>query len=160
MRQRSERHVPAPTGSPGPKFLGGRCRGAEARRGNAVGVGPRHRPRRAPRHPPGGVMTTRIHFWLIALALLSFGCNRGAKPAIATGPSSPPGWEVRYNATIALARRGSERVKDEQVWENLQEMLDEEQQLRNSRRKLKDGAEVPDEAGAPVTLIPAPPPTY
>ncbi len=100
-------------------------------------------------------MTSRCHFWLVALALLGFGCNRGAKPAVASGPSSPPGWEVRYNATIALARRGSERIKDEQVWENLQEMLDEEQQLRNSRRKVKDGAEVPDEAGARITVITA-----
>ena len=65
-----------------------------------------------------------------------------------TGPPSKAGWEVRYNATVALARRGSDKIKDEQVWENLLEMLDEEQQLRNFHRELKDKSEVPDEAGA------------
>ena len=96
-------------------------------------------------------------FWLAALVLTTFaiGCNRGSKPAAVTGPASRPGWAVRYNATVALARRGSEKVEDEQVWENLQEMLDEDQQLRNSRRKLKEGTEVADEAAARITVITA-----
>ena len=85
----------------------------------------------------------------------STGCNRGSAPQPVSGSPSAPGWEVRYNATLALVRRGSDRVKDEQVWENLNEMLDEEQQLRNFRIKNKDGSEVSDEPAARMTVISA-----
>src|SRR5688572_29917259 len=40
---------------------------------------------------------------------------------------SAPGWEVRYNAVQAQARRGSPHVR----WDVMREMLDEGQQLRN-----------------------------
>jgi hypothetical protein len=86
-------------------------------------------------------------FFLLALA----GCNRGAPQKI-SGPPSRDGWAVRYNATLALARRGSDRVKDGHVWENLLEMLDEEQQLRNFRVKDTDYS---DEASARMTVISA-----
>ena len=92
---------------------------------------------------------------VFVLVGLTVGCNRGAKSAAVTGPPSPPGWEVRYNATVALARRGSDKVKEEHVWDNLVEMLDEEQQFRNFRRSLKDKTEVTDEAKAWLTVITA-----
>jgi hypothetical protein len=93
--------------------------------------------------------------FVVLLAALA-GCNRGAAPQPVTGNPSAPGWEVRYNATLALARRGSDQVKkNEQVWENLNEMLDEEQQLRNFRIKSKDGSEVSDEPAARMTVISA-----
>ena len=60
-----------------------------------------------------------------------------------------PGLEVRYNATVALARRGSAKVR----LSMLKEMLDEETLRDNFRRKQKDGTEVPDEATATQTLI-------
>lgn len=89
---------------------------------------------------------------LIAL----IGCNRGGKaPSEVTGPSSPPGFEVRYNAVIALARRGSDKIKDERAWETLQEMLDEDQQLRNFKHELPDKQKVSDPGAAHVTLITA-----
>jgi hypothetical protein len=94
---------------------------------------------------------------LIVFALLFLaGCNRGGSvPVVVTGPKSPPGWEVRYNATVALARRGSDKVKDEGVWDNLTEMLDEEQQLRNFRRETKEGKEVSEAGAAHLTVITA-----
>lgn len=87
---------------------------------------------------------------LIALV----GCNRGGKmPSEVTGPSSRPGFEVRYNAVIALARRGSDKIKDEQAWETFKEMLDEDQQLRNFKHELPDKQKVADPGAAHLTLI-------
>src|SRR5262245_3206461 len=99
----------------------------------------------------------KSHLRLCALALLLLaGCNRGgAVPVVVTGPKSPAGWEVRYNATVALARRGSDKVKDEGVWDNLTEMLDEEQQLRNFRRATADGKAVSGAGAAHLTVITA-----
>jgi hypothetical protein len=62
---------------------------------------------------------------------------------------SPKGWQIRYNAAIALAVKGSKKVP----FRELTEMLDENKQLKNFRVKLKDGRDVPDEAGARKTLI-------
>jgi hypothetical protein len=82
------------------------------------------------------------------------GCRRPvAGSAVPSGPKSSPGWEVRYNAALALARRGSDKVKDPAVWDTLLEMLDEQQQLNNFRAQLRDGREVPDESAARVTVI-------
>ncbi|HLW64142.1 MAG TPA: hypothetical protein VKS79_02405 [Gemmataceae bacterium] len=98
---------------------------------------------------------TLLPILLLTLAAVA-GCNRGAAPQPVTGNPSAPGWEIRYNATLALARRGSDEVKkNEQVWENLNEMLDEQQQLRNFRIKNKDGSEVSDEPAARMTVISA-----
>jgi hypothetical protein len=56
-----------------------------------------------------------------------------------------PGLRIRYNAAVALARRGSARAPVEL----LKEMLDEAKQLDESRiRFRKDGREVADEATA------------
>src|SRR5262249_7265624 len=60
-----------------------------------------------------------------------------------------PGLKVRYNATIALARRGSPRVS----LPMLKEMLDESAQMDNFRRKLTNGKEVADEALARQTVV-------
>ncbi len=62
---------------------------------------------------------------------------------------SAPGWEVRYNAAIALARRGSTHVP----FDLLAEMLDEDRQMKNFRARLQDGREVPDEAAARRTVL-------
>jgi hypothetical protein len=63
-------------------------------------------------------------------------------------PSSP-GWDTRYNATLALARRGSDAVR----LDILAEMLDENRQFRNFRTRLKDGREVADVAAAQQTIL-------
>src|SRR5947209_1182208 len=39
------------------------------------------------------------------------GLSWGALYQLAEALPSPPGWEVRYNATVALARRGSPAVR-------------------------------------------------
>jgi hypothetical protein len=59
-----------------------------------------------------------------------------------------PVLEVRYNAAVALARRGSDRAR----LDLLGEMLDEQRQRQNFRLKGKDGADKPDEATAQTTV--------
>jgi hypothetical protein len=100
-------------------------------------------------------------------------------PLVAPGPASGPGFEVRYNAVIALAQRGSPRAvqpSPQAVAESvglaaplpalvvlhgddrlaiLREMLDEEWQLRNFRVKLQDGREAADEVAARTTVVSA-----
>jgi predicted AAA+ superfamily ATPase len=88
---------------------------------------------------------------LLSLALL--GCNRGKPPSEVTGPASKPGFTVRYNAVVALARRGSDRIKEDSAWETLQEMLDEDRQLRNFKHELPDKKQVADPGKAHATLI-------
>lgn len=90
------------------------------------------------------------------IMILVAGCQRPAAPsppAAASGPKSPAGWEVRYNAVLALLRRGSTEVTQADVWDTVVEMLDEDQQLRNFRTKDDDGREVLDENGARTTVI-------
>jgi hypothetical protein len=73
--------------------------------------------------------------------------------ALAQSPDSAedrtPVLEVRYNAAVALARRGSDRAR----LDLLDEMLDPERQLQNFRLKGKDGADRPDEATARTTVV-------
>jgi len=89
----------------------------------------------------------------VCFAVLT-GCQKAAAPvASPTGRASRAGWEIRYNAVTALARRGSDRVKDHM--EVLAEMLDEDQQLLNFRTQLKDGRDVPDEQAARSTVVSA-----
>ncbi|MBM3995235.1 MAG: hypothetical protein FJ303_13940 [Planctomycetes bacterium] len=64
---------------------------------------------------------------------------------------SASGWEVRYNAATALARRGSDKVP----WVILREMLDEKQQMRNYRARNADGNDVYDEAAARANMLSA-----
>ena len=90
------------------------------------------------------------------LLALAAGCQRPTGPAPApSGPQSPSGWQVRYNAVLSLARRGSPHVQDPEIWDTLREMLDEDQQLRNFRARLSDGREVPDQTAARLTVIDA-----
>lgn len=72
-------------------------------------------------------------------------------PAAIAARESEPGWQVRYNAAVTLARRGSDHVP----WKLIREMLDEGQQLKNYPVPLADGREVPDEAAARATVITA-----
>jgi hypothetical protein len=63
-------------------------------------------------------------------------------------PPSAPGWEIRYNAALALARRGSKDTP----WPIIHEMLDEGRQLRNFQVKLQSGSVVPDAEAALRTV--------
>src|SRR4051794_28538768 len=67
------------------------------------------------------------------------------------GGHSAPGWELRHNATLALAQRGSWKVR----LGLLEEMLDEDQLRRNSRTKLSDGREVHNEGAVQETVVAA-----
>jgi hypothetical protein len=73
-------------------------------------------------------------------------------PALAEMPKvlpSGPGWEIRYNATLGLARRGSKHLP----LKNVREMLDESQQMRNFRAPMEGGGSVPDEVAARRTIL-------
>lgn len=60
---------------------------------------------------------------------------------------SAPGWEIRYNAAAALARRGSPKTP----WPVIREMLDPQQQRRNFVT-LKSGQIIPHEEDALRTV--------
>lgn len=78
------------------------------------------------------------------------------RPESSTTPASPakdvepsaPGWEIRYNAALALARRGS----PDTPWSTIREMLDEDRQRRNFEVTLKNGQIVPDVEDAQNTV--------
>lgn len=89
----------------------------------------------------------------VVLVLLCVGCSPPAGPAPVSGPTSGDGWDIRYNAALALARRGSPKLNDTVVQELFKEMLDEEQQMRNFRTKLKDGREVSDAVAARTAVL-------
>jgi hypothetical protein len=61
---------------------------------------------------------------------------------------SPTGWEIRYNAALALARRGSKHTP----WPTIREMLDEDRQRHNFRAKLAGTTIVADEEAALRTV--------
>lgn len=65
--------------------------------------------------------------------------------------ASEDGWRIRYNATVALLRRGS----DEVPWRTVREMLDEKQQLKNCEFQHPDGRTIPDESLARSFVITA-----
>jgi len=75
--------------------------------------------------------------------------NWGALAALSENLPSSPGWQVRYNAVVALARRGSV----ETPFDVLSQMLDESQQMRNFRVRLEDGMFTVDEYGARSTVL-------
>jgi hypothetical protein len=62
---------------------------------------------------------------------------------------SAPGFDIRYNAATTLARRGSAATP----WPILLEMLDEKQQLRNSRVRQKNGQDTYDDIAARRKMI-------
>lgn len=61
----------------------------------------------------------------------------------------PPGLGIRYTAMVALARRGSDKVR----LPVLAEMLDEAEQTKAFRRRQKDGSEVADEGAAYESIV-------
>ncbi len=65
------------------------------------------------------------------------------------GDSATQAREVRYNAAVALARRGSPQAR----LDLLQEMLDEDRQRQNFRLRGKDGSDAADEATAETTVL-------
>jgi hypothetical protein len=67
------------------------------------------------------------------------------------GFTRKPGAEVRYNAAVALARRGSEQCR----LSLLEEMLDEESLKEIFRRTVKDGQETADEGKVWLTITSA-----
>lgn len=73
----------------------------------------------------------------------------GAVGELATMLPSRPGWDVRYNAAVALARHGTSELP----FDVFVEMLDEEQQMRNRPTRLHDGRIVPDETAARRTVL-------
>jgi hypothetical protein len=68
-------------------------------------------------------------------------------------PSAAPGdggWEIRYTATIALAKRGSDLITER--FGILAEMLDQDRQMQRFRTRLKRGGEVADEGEVVLSL--------
>jgi hypothetical protein len=76
---------------------------------------------------------------------------RDSEEAADEGVTRAPGLKIRYNATLALARRGSNKVR----LGVLREMLDESQQRENFRLKRKNGEDVPDEATSNLIVVTA-----
>lgn len=91
---------------------------------------------------------------LCLLVATVVGCNQQPAAPVVAGPASGSGWEIRYTAAIALARRGSDKLNDPVVRELFLEMLDEQQQLRNARETVH-GREVTDLAKAHGTTFAA-----
>jgi hypothetical protein len=83
-----------------------------------------------------------------ALVASLLGCSKGgnAPAPPPTAPSKAGGWEIKYTATVALARRGSDLAKDH--FDTLEEMLDEEQQQANCKVRNRDGREIVNEPAA------------
>jgi hypothetical protein len=93
---------------------------------------------------------------VVVIGITVYAWLQGVQQASPEPPSgsvqrSSPGWEIRYNATVALARRGSSLVSDRLPV--LAEMIDEEQQRHNFRTKTNDGREVPNDAEAAQTVV-------
>lgn len=86
---------------------------------------------------------------VLIITAMFIGCNKGTPPNAALPPAATGktnGWEIKYTATVALARRGSDLVKDR--LDLLAEMLDEEKQLNNCRVPGQDGREIVNEPAA------------
>jgi hypothetical protein len=90
----------------------------------------------------------------LVLPVLSAGAGFPAalpwRDVIALGEQLPSatGWQIRYNAALALARRGSQHTP----WTTIREMLDEERQRRNFRAKIAGATILPDEEAALRTV--------
>jgi hypothetical protein len=102
-------------------------------------------------------MRTTAILGICVIALLAAACSHTAEPAPALRSAGPSvtGREVRYNAVLALAHRGSKRLQDAGVWDVLLEMLDENEQLQNYTPRSETGKGVPDETAARTTVISA-----
>lgn len=91
--------------------------------------------------------------WVVAPNAASFPSGVAWHSVYKLGETMPsgPGRDIRYNAAVTLARRGSESVP----WPLLREMLDEKLQMLNHRVRLADGRDVYDEAAARATIMSA-----
>jgi hypothetical protein len=87
-----------------------------------------------------------IFFGIVLVGYFQYSRRNPAASQPSTVSRSDPGWEIRYMATRALARRGSDHVKEKM--DELKEMLDEEQQRQNFRTILKGGKETINEMEA------------
>jgi hypothetical protein len=74
--------------------------------------------------------------------------NWGALAKLSEQLPASPGWNVRYTATLALARAGSDQVP----FDVLAQMLDEDLQLRNWLAHTEDGKVFVDEQSARRTV--------
>jgi len=105
--------------------------------------------------PPAAMQTPPEHYVPLAIApsLAPFPSSVSWAALVQLGETLPsaPGFDVRYNAATTLARRGSTATP----WPLLREMLDEKQQLRNSRVRQPDGRDVHDEFAARKKTISA-----
>jgi hypothetical protein len=97
-------------------------------------------------------IATAIGVLVIGMAA---GCSRPAEStsALRSDGRNVTGREVRYNAVLALAHRGSPRIKDDGVWDVLLDMLDENQQLANYTPRTGKARGVADETAARTTVI-------
>jgi hypothetical protein len=84
--------------------------------------------------------------------VLFVGCRQAAAP-LPSGPASSAGWEVRYDAVLALAHRGSENFLDPVVQDLVKEMLDADQQRCNFRETMKNGRETVNPQAALMEVL-------
>jgi hypothetical protein len=94
-----------------------------------------------------GGMTALVVVMLLVALRRPESSNAPASTAKDVAPSAP-GWEIRYNAALALARRGSPNTP----WPIILEMLDEDRQQSNFRVTLKNGQVVADVEDARNTV--------
>jgi hypothetical protein len=85
---------------------------------------------------------------IVALVLWRPGWHTSRPPAVVEKPSNP-GWKIRYNATIALARRGN---PDTSI-DLLEEMLDADKQRANFSVEQEDKKVVVDEQQVDTMLV-------
>lgn len=92
-----------------------------------------------------------MRYLVLALVLLA-GCKQPVAPTVSGQPAGN-GWEVRYNAALALAQRGSPKFLDPATIDVMIELLDEQQQINNFRLTMKDGRTVGNSSAARMCLL-------
>jgi hypothetical protein len=93
-----------------------------------------------------GGLVALVFFGIVVLSYFQNFQRNATAAQPATESRSDPGWAIRYNATGALARRGSDHVMKKM--DEFKEMLDEEKQRQNFRIVLKGGQQTVNEVGA------------
>jgi hypothetical protein len=142
-----------------------------------VGLDPKWQPKQDPRQDFGTsdpflreLVALALNFWTGTdaenremdglLGVLRYDTGAGADLLGELADENPDGFrpstnvtgrEVAYNAVIALANRGSDKVKDN--FDMLQEMLTEDDVRKHLKVRAKDGTERTDDAAAVQTLI-------
>jgi hypothetical protein len=77
--------------------------------------------------------------------------NWGVLYQLGQSAPSSSGWQIRYNATLALARKG--QLQETEHFDTVCEMLDERQQLFNFSLCQKNGKMTADESAARRTVL-------